>query len=76
MKKQANLRLKLHRETLRVLASPELEGAQGGAATTNYVTLASCERISCGGTCGCPPHVTITCATVCGGACSATSQTC
>ncbi len=51
MKRNANLRLKLHRETLRVLASPELEGAQGGILTTTIPSLATC-NISCGGTCG------------------------
>jgi hypothetical protein len=70
MKRNASLRLKLNRETLRVLVSPDLEGAQGGIDTNTLVTLATC-GISCGGTCGavtcgvicartvvCPSHVT------------------
>jgi hypothetical protein len=52
MKRNASLRLKLHRETLRVLASPELEGAQGGFYTITLQTIVTCDRISCGGTCG------------------------
>ncbi|HEX4496771.1 MAG TPA: hypothetical protein VIE43_13965 [Thermoanaerobaculia bacterium] len=71
MKKQASLRLKLHRETLRTLASPELEAAQGGAATTGKLTVATCQVNLCA-----PPHVTVTCPTICGTACSATTQTC
>jgi hypothetical protein len=71
MKRNASLRLKLNRETLRVLVSPDLEGAQGGIDTNTLVTLVTCDRISCGGTCGaatcgvacartvvCPSHVT------------------
>jgi hypothetical protein len=54
MKKSSSLRLKLNRETLRVLVSPELEGAQGGIDTVTC-------RISCGGTCG---------AATCGAACA------
>jgi hypothetical protein len=69
MKKNSPLRLKLHRETLRTLAGPEIEAAQGGALGT--LNLCSAYR-----TCGCPPPLTYTCPTVCGGACSATSQTC
>jgi hypothetical protein len=52
--------LKLHRETLRTLASPELEGAPGGLFTTILPTINTCDRISCGGTCG---------AATCGAAC-------
>jgi hypothetical protein len=51
-KRNASLRLKLHRETLRVLVSPELEGAQGGFYTNTLQTVVTCDRISCGGTCG------------------------
>jgi hypothetical protein len=71
MKRNASLRLKLHRETLRTLASPELEGAQGGIDTNTLLTVVTCNVISCGGTCGgascgvvcgrtvvCPSHVT------------------
>jgi hypothetical protein len=52
MKRNASLRLKLNRETLRVLVSPELEGAQGGIDTNTLVTIVTCNVISCGGTCG------------------------
>jgi|GraSoiStandDraft_5_1057265.scaffolds.fasta_scaffold230812_2 hypothetical protein len=53
MKKNSSLRLKLNRETLRVLVSPELEGAQGGVFyTITLQTIVTCDRISCGGTCG------------------------
>lgn len=47
MKKNSPLRLKLHRETLRTLAGPEAEAAQGGAIGT--LNLCSAYR-----TCGCP----------------------
>ncbi|HEX4496772.1 MAG TPA: hypothetical protein VIE43_13970 [Thermoanaerobaculia bacterium] len=50
MKRNMSFRLKLHRETLRVLASPELEGAQGGAILPGPPQSISC-RVSCGGTC-------------------------
>jgi hypothetical protein len=51
MKRNVSLRLKLHRETVRVLASPELEGAQGGGSIlTGPPQSISC-RVSCGGTC-------------------------
>jgi hypothetical protein len=60
MKRNASLRLKLNRETLRVLVSPELEGAQGGTATNTLVTTAVTCGISCGGTCG-----AATCGVVC-----------
>jgi hypothetical protein len=71
MKRNVSLRLKLNRETLRTLASPELEGAQGGIDTNTLLTVVTCNVISCGGTCGgascgvacgrtvvCPSHVT------------------
>ncbi len=71
MKRTVSLRLKLNRETLRTLASPELEGAQGGIDTNTLLTVVTCNVISCGGTCGgascgvacgrtvvCPSHVT------------------
>ena len=64
MKKNSPLRLKLHRETLRTLAGPEIETAQGGS-------LAACASVYI--TCGC---VTVTCPTKCGGACSGTTATC
>ena len=52
MKRNASLRLKLNRETLRVLVSPELAGANGGFYTITLQTIVTCDRISCGGTCG------------------------
>jgi hypothetical protein len=71
MKRNVSLRLKLNRETLRTLASPELEVAQGGIDTNTLLTVVTCNVISCGGTCGgascgvacgrtvvCPSHVT------------------
>jgi hypothetical protein len=61
MKKNSSLRLKLNRETLRVLVSPELEGARGGFYTITLQTIVTCDRISCGGTCG---------AASCGAACN------
>lgn len=60
MKRNVSLRLKLNRETLRTLASPELEGAQGGFYTITLQTVVTCDRISCGGTCG-----AATCGVVC-----------
>lgn len=60
MKRNVSLRLKLHRETLRTLASPELEGAQGGIDTITLQTVVTCNVISCGGTCG-----AATCGVVC-----------
>jgi len=63
MKKSTSFRLKLHRETLGNLTSDDMSAVQGGAAS--FVR-----------TCGCPPPLTVTCPTVCGGACSATTQTC
>jgi hypothetical protein len=50
MKKNSKSRLTLHRETVRTLASPELEAAQGGAVvvTTTYCIT---HNLSCGGTC-------------------------
>lgn len=60
MKRNVSLRLKLNRETLRTLASPEVEGAQGGINTNTLVTIVTCDRISCGGTCG-----AATCGAVC-----------
>jgi len=69
MKKNSQLRLRLHRETLGNLTPDQMGAAQGGNASNGCLTQ-SCYR-----TCGCVP-VTLTCATLCGGACSATSQTC
>jgi hypothetical protein len=70
MKRNSPIRLKLHRETLGSLTSPEMAAAQGGAVGT----LTGC--ISNYRTCGCPPPLTQTCPTICGGSCSATTQTC
>ncbi len=50
MKKNAQLRLKLHRETLRNLASPDLMAAPGGANTLPYCRSYTC-NVSCVGTC-------------------------
>ncbi|HEX4496770.1 MAG TPA: hypothetical protein VIE43_13960 [Thermoanaerobaculia bacterium] len=61
MKRNVSFRLRLNRETLRTLVSPELEGAQGGIVTNTAQTVATCNRISCGGTCG-----ALTCGVVCG----------
>ncbi len=68
MKKNSSLRLKLHRETLRTLAGPEIEAAHGGELGTRGCSLIR--------TCGCPPPITQTCPTICGLQCSGTSQTC
>lgn len=70
MRKNAQLRLKLHRETLRTLAGPEIEAAQGAGTGT----LGAC--ISIYVTCGCPPPLTHSCPTICGLQCSATSNAC
>jgi hypothetical protein len=66
MKKQASLRLKLHRETLRTLAGPEIEAAQGGIPGS----LGTCASIYV--TCGCPPKLTVSCPVIC----QATSNAC
>jgi hypothetical protein len=70
MKKNAQFRLKLSRETLRTLAGPEIEAAQGGNNS------AACGSLSCYVTCGCPPPLTHSCPTICGLQCSATSNAC
>ena len=62
MKKTSSLRLKLHRETLGNLTPDQMGAVQGGA--NSFVR-----------TCGCPV-LTQTCPTICGGSCSATTQTC
>ena len=64
MKKQASLRLTLHRETLRTLDGPEIEAAQGGG------TLGVCASIYV--TCSCPPKLTVSCPVIC----QATSNAC
>jgi hypothetical protein len=67
MKKNSQIRLKLHRETLRTLASPEIEAAQGGGAPN---TIGSCASIYV--SCGCPPKLTVSCPVIC----QATSNAC
>jgi hypothetical protein len=64
-------RLKLHRETLRTLASPELEGVQGGNYTITLRTVVTCDRISCGGTCG-----AATCGVICNSSVCPSAVTC
>lgn len=60
MKKNAKIRLTLHRETLGNLTSDQMGAVQGGA--NSFVR-----------TCGCP---TQTCPTVNGSSCSGTTTTC
>jgi hypothetical protein len=73
MKKSQGVRLKLNRETLRTLASPELglavgDGTGGGIKTINVSCGGTCAGASCVVSCGCP--------TVNGGSCSFTTSTC
>jgi hypothetical protein len=51
MKKNAKIRLTLHRETLRTLDSNDLTAAPGGANTAPYCPVTYTCRVSCGGTC-------------------------
>lgn len=51
MKKNAKIRLTLHRETLRTLDSNVLTAAPGGANTLPYCQITYTCRVSCGGTC-------------------------
>ena len=70
MKKSSKMRLTLHRETVRILAGPEMDAAQGGnnsvgcPSLTCYITCgqtANClTRITCASVCGCPT-VTVLC---------------
>jgi len=73
MKKSQKIRLKLSRETVRTLASPELAMAAGDG-TVGCGTLT--KFISCGGTCGPTCNITCYCPTVNGGSCSFTTATC
>jgi hypothetical protein len=73
MKKSQKIRLKLNRETVRTLASPELAmAAAGGTVGCGVITI----YISCGGTCVTCGVTCVTCPTGCGGSCSGTTQTC
>lgn len=62
MKKTSKVRLVLHRETLRTLARPEVDAAQGGNNSVGCPSL-TC-YITCGQTANCLTQ--ITCASVCG----------
>jgi hypothetical protein len=57
MKKSAKIRLALHRETLRALTSPELQGVEGAVAQITGTNSITC-FVSCGGTCHVPCTVT------------------
>ena len=72
MKKSQGIRLKLNRETVRTLASPELAMAAGDGTGGGIQTI----YVSCGGTCGPTCNVTCYCPTVNGGSCSFTTATC
>jgi hypothetical protein len=61
MKKSPKVRLTLHRETVRILAGPEMEGAQGGNNSVGCPTYTI--YITCTQTGNCPTH--ITCASSC-----------
>ncbi|HEX4496769.1 MAG TPA: hypothetical protein VIE43_13955 [Thermoanaerobaculia bacterium] len=72
MKRNVTLRLKLHRETVRVLASPELEGAQGGGT----IIVGPPQSVSCNVSCrvaSCTPQ---TCNVICSGICTVSAQVC
>ncbi|HEV7507015.1 MAG TPA: hypothetical protein VGS07_19155 [Thermoanaerobaculia bacterium] len=54
MKKTTNLKLKLHRETLRALASTDLVDVEGAATTVPCsvkTCYSDCHQFSCRGTC-------------------------
>lgn len=72
MKKSQKIRLKLNRETVRTLASPELAMAAGDGTGGGIQTI----YISCGGTCATCGVTCVTCPTGCGGSCSFTTTTC
>jgi hypothetical protein len=62
MRKSSKMRLTLHRETLRTLAGPEIDAAQGGNNSAGCPTYTI--YITCTQTGNCPTHL-ITCATGC-----------
>lgn len=71
MRKSSKMRLTLHRETLRTLAGPEIDAAQGGnnsAGCPTYTIYITCTqtgncltRITCASVCGCPTTTTLLC---------------
>ena len=61
MKKSSKIRLTLHRETLRTLAGPEMDAAQGGNNSVGCPTYTL--YITCTQTANCPTR--ITCASFC-----------
>lgn len=62
MRKTSKIRLTLHRETVRILAAPEMDAAQGGNNSAGCPTYTL--YVTCGQTGNCPTR--ITCASFCG----------